>query len=70
MKHRADTPKSERYMTEGAYADFWVEVEFAQQLELALAYCLRKLKAHHRTKPGITELVRKVEAMRDKEPYV
>jgi hypothetical protein len=38
-------------------------------LTSALEYCLKKLKAHHRSRPGIPETIRNTEAIRDAGNY-
>ena len=38
-------------------------------LAAALEYCLKKLKAHHRSRPGIPETIRNTEAILDAGNY-
>ena len=38
-------------------------------LSTALEYCLKKLNAHHRSRPGIPEVIRNAEAIRDAGNY-
>ena len=38
-------------------------------LSTALEYCLKKLNGHHRSRPGMPELIRNTETLRDAGNY-